>query len=595
MKSISYAVAAAMMLQMPTAAIAEPAHGISMSGSLDLPADFANLPYANPNAEVGGRIVYAENGTFDAFAPYIVAGKTPYGFKVHIYESFLKRSIDESFSLYGLLAETVDMADDRTSIEFHLNPDAKFSDGTPVTIEDALWSYNILAEKGTSRYGRYMGGVDSMEQTGDYSIKFTMSGENRELPLLLGLMPIMKKAEFEGVEFDKGSLTPTTGSGAYIVDDFKMGEFITFKRNPDYWGNDLPINKGQNNLEEIKYVYFTDPSAMFEAFKAGDVNIFVEGDVKRWDRYDFEAFNNGEIQKTEILHSRPTGMEGFYFNTRRAPYDDWRVREALITGFNFPFINKTINEGKLPRIESPFSNSYLGMDHGPAEGRVKELLEPFAADLPPGALEGYTLPEGNETGRDRDGIAHAMKMLEEAGYSIQDGVMKSADGVPLEVNVSVKSADDEKYANLWADGLKPMGVALNIVNLDASTHTNKLNEYDFDVIYSITRVSLSPGNEQYRYWGSEAADTPETRNWMGAKVPAIDAMIDEILRAENLEDYTAAVKALDRILMAERFVVPIWHNPTWRVIHDARLNFPSYVPKYGYWPGYAPDSMYWEE
>lgn len=575
-------------------AFADPGYGISMSGALELPADFKNLPYVKPDAPKGGRIVYAETGTYDSFSPFITAGKTPYGFKTHVYESFLKRSVDESFSLYNLLADSVDMAADRKSVTFHLNPLAKFSDGSAITMDDIMWSYKTLAEKGSKKYVGYMTGV-TIEDLGDGSIKFNMSGENRELPMLLGMMPIMKKSDFDGVAFEAGMTKPTIGSGAYMVSDFKMGESLTFKRNPDYWGKDLPVNIGQYNLDEIKYVYFADPAATFEAFKAGDVNIFSEGDPKRWDSYDFESFAKGDVIKTAIKHQRPTGYQGFVFNTRRAPLNDWHVRDALLAGFNFPFINKTINDGRYQRIESPFSNSFLASGNGPLEGKARALLEPFVADLPPGALDGYALPAGDETGRDRDGIAAATKMLEEAGFTIQDGVMKDKSGKPLEVSVSVKPGDEEKYASLWADGLKPMGVVLNIETVDPAALQTRIDSQDYDIIFSTVATSLSPGNEQTGYWGSSTADNPETRNYMGAKISAIDAMIDAMLKAENLEDYTAAVKALDRVVMAQRFIVPIWFNPEAWIVHDKHLKFPEYTPKYGYWPGFTPDAMYWEE
>lgn len=594
-RTISNFIIALVIIFAPFRAFSEPMHGISMSGSLALEADFANLPYVNPDAPKGGRIVYAEYGSFDAFSPFIVAGKTPYGFKAHIYESFLTRSIDESFSLYCLICESVDLSEDYQTLTFVMRENVHFSDGTKLTVDDVIWSYNILAEKGLSKYARYMSEVTSIESLDEKTVRFHLQTENRELPLLLGMMPLMKAADFAGVEFDAGMQEPTVGTGAYKVSDYKMGEYIAFARDENYWGKDLPINRGLNNLDEIRYIYFTDADAMFEAFKAGDVNIFVEGDPRRWESYDFDRYQSGEVDKIVIQHSRPNGMDGFVFNTRNPALSDWRVREALITGFNFAFINKTINEGLYPRRESYFANSYLGMSHDAASGEVLALLEPYADELPEGAIEGYSLPKGDESGRDRAGIAAAMALLNAAGYQVEDGVLVDQNGAPLELSVLLSSEDDEKIANLWADGLKPLGVTLSIEKVDEATKQSRLKVFDFDLTRGIWGLSLSPGYEQYAYWGSESADVEGSRNYMGAKSPAIDAMIASMLSAQDIEHYTASVKALDRILMAERYIVPFWHNPEFWIIKDHRLKFPNDVPKFGYWPGYSPDALWWEE
>ncbi len=592
-KSITYTTLGFLTLGAATQLAAEESYGVSFSGTLALPEN-QPMPYAKPDAPKGGRIVYAEYGSYDNFSPYIVEGKAPWGMRANVYESFFIRSVDESFSLYCLLCEKIDIDEERTYIEFWLRPEAKFSDGSPVTIDDVIWSYNTLAEKGVSRYGRYMSKVTSMEQTSDTSVRFNLDGTDREVPLLLGMMPILKSADWEGKDFAQPTDAPTTGSSPYMVDDYKMGEYITLKRNDDYWGKDLPITQGLWNFDEIKYIYFADPDAMFEAVKSGDVNIFAEADPKRWESYDFPLFNDGEIVKETVEHSRPAGADGFFINTRRPPFDDPRVREAVIAGFNFPFINQTINDGAYPRIDSYYTNSYLAGGHDAADGKVKELLEQYS-DLPEGALEGYNLPAGNESGRDRDGVAHAMSLLEEAGFTVQDGVMKDADGKPFEFSVTVKTPEEEKLANLWGDGLKPLGIKLNIENVDGTVWQEKLDTYDFDVIRSIIALSLSPGNEQYLYWGSESADQNESRNYAGLKSEAVDGLINEIVSARNTDDYVAAVQALDRVLLASRITVPFWFNNGANTLHPKQMVFPTPVPKFGYWPGYSPDAFYWDE
>src|SRR6056297_1200980 len=368
---------------------AEKAHGIPMYGEPALPPDFVSLPYVNPDAPEGGRIALAEVGGYDSLHPFILKGSSVYGHRVYGYESLMGRSWDEPFTLYGLLAESVEVPEDRSWVEFTLRAEARFSDGAPVTVEDVLWSFETLGELGHPRYHGAWDKVDTAEATGPRTIRFTFNTEDRELPLILGLRPILRKADFEDRPFDASTLQPPIGSGPYVVGDFEPGRFLSLVKDPDWWGADLPFNRGLHNLGEIRYEWFGDGDVAFEAFRAGALDSTREFNISKWQTsYDFPAVEAGEVVKSLIPHDRPSGIAGFVMNTRRAPFDDWRVRDALIHAFNFEFINAATQ----PRITSYFSNSVLGMEDGPAEGRVRALLEPFAADLLPGALEGYSLP-----------------------------------------------------------------------------------------------------------------------------------------------------------------------------------------------------------
>ena len=576
-------------------ALAEPSHGIAMYGEPALPPDFVSLPYANPDAPKGGEIVFGEGGGFDAMNPYILKGRSPYGLRVHVFESLLGRNWDESFSLYGLLAESVETDENREWVEFTLREEAEFSDGTPVTVDDVIWSFEVLAEKGVPRYRNAWDKVASWEKVGERGVRFTFSEVDNELPLILGLRPILKQSDWEGREFEESSLDVPTGTGPYVVGDFEAGRFIEFERNPEYWGADIPFNNGLHNLDTIRYEYFTDASVIFEAFKVGDISTYREASPAKWESdYKFPAVVTGKIVKSEIPHQRPSGMEGFVFNTRLEKFADWRVRDALIHAFNFEFVNKTINDGAYPRRTSYFANSFLAMDHGPADGLVLELLEPFEDELLPGALEGYDLPVSDGNERNRGNLREAQKLLNDAGWTVQGGVLKNADGAPFEFTVTLNDSAHESIANIYADALKRLGITLNIELIDSAQYNERKNDYSFDVIVNSWPLSLSPGNEQMLYWGAKGVSDPGTRNYMGMNSPAAEAMIETILTAADHEEFVAAVKALDRVLTTGRYVVPFWYSDRTLLAHDGTLHYPETLPVYGDWIGFLPD-VWWQE
>ncbi|MFQ6548222.1 extracellular solute-binding protein [Aestuariibius sp. 2305UL40-4] len=590
---------AIVVASLPGHSVAEPQHAIAMYGEPALPPDYVALPYVNPDAPIGGRIVTGEVGSFDSLNPYILKGSVPWQLRFLTSESLMGRSWDEPFTLYGLLAETIETDPNRSWVEFTLREEARFSDGSPVTIEDVMWSYETLGTEGHPRYLGFWQNVASMEQTGPRSVRFTFSEENRELALIIGLRPILKKAQWDGIEFTDSGLDviPIT-SAPYVVDEVDPGRSVTLRRNPDYWGWDLPFRNGQQNIEEIVMEFFGDGTAQFEAFKAGILNSNREFNVAKWNsQYEFPATRSGDVIKSVIPHQRPSGMTGFVMNTRRAPFDDWRVRDAMITAFNFEFINEAVTGGEQPRITSYFSNSPLAMQDGPAEGRVRALLEPFAGDLYPGALDGYALPVADGSERNRAGMRAAIDRLEEAGWTVQDGALKNESGEPFAIEILFKQGEMENRAvlDIYVQSLERLGMDVDIATVDPAQYNERTDGYDFDMTFYRRGLSLSPGNEQRLYFGSEGADTPGRRNLMGAKSPAIDAMINSILASESNEDFLAATRALDRTLMAGRYVIPIYQYNVSFIAHAKELKYPETLPIYGDWFTWQPDVWWYEE
>ena len=582
---------------------AEPQHGLSMYGSPALPPDFVSLPYANPDAPKGGAITLGNTGGFDSLNPFIRKGTVPWQLRFFTHESLMGRSWDEPFSLYGLLAESVEVPDSRAWVEFTLRPNAAFSDGTPVTVEDVIFSYELLGTEGHPRYHGLYRQIESIEATGPRSVRFTFNTENRELALLAGMRPILSKAQWEGKDFANAALQDIPlGSGPYQVTDYDAGRRVVLSRNPDYWGADVPFRRGTNNFDQITLDFYGDGNVLFEAFKAGEISAGREFNAETWaTQYDFPAITRGEVVKSTFPHQKPSGMTGFVMNTRRAPFDDWRVRDALIQAFNFEFINETLTGGALPRITSYFSNSSLAMQPGPAPADVAALLAPFADSLPPGAIDGYALPVSDGTARNRAGIRAAMKQLQAAGFSAEDGTMRAPDGTALSFSILVSkgSAQDfsnsEKAAELYVRALERLGIDARVEVVDSAQVVERLDRFDFDITTFRRALSLSPGNEQRFYWGSEAAEQPGSRNMMGVQSPAIDAMIDTMLKARSSEEFTAATRALDRVLTAGRYVIPIWQFNEGRIAHRAEMKYPQVIPIYGDGPNYMPEVWWWEE
>ena len=579
--------------------LAQTTHGIAMYGTPALPPDFVSLPYANPDAPKGGRIVFGESGGFDSLNPFILKGNAPAGVSALTVETLMGRSYGEPFALYGLLAESVETDEARSFVAFTLRDGARFSDGSPVTPEDVLWSFETLGTKGSPRYAAAWAKIAKAEKTGPRTVRFTFNTEDRELPLILGLRPILKKAQWDGKDFTVSSLDPIIGSGPYVIGPFEPGRYISYVRNPDWWGADLPFNRGQHNFDEVRYDYFGDGGVVFEAFKAGDITSYREANPAAWaSNYAFPAVQSGDVVLAEIPHQRPSGIDGFVFNTRREIFADWRVREALIQAFNFEFINQTLTGGVQPRITSYFSNSVLGMTPGtPAEGREQALLAPFADSLLPGALEGYALPVSDGSEANRKGIREATRLLEEAGWTVQNGVLTNAAGTPFAFDILLVQGEDDmlSIANIYIEALRRLGIAVTVTSVDSAQYKERTNAYDFDMTHYIRSLSLSPGNEQTLYWGSAGVTEPGTRNWMGMNSPAAEAMIKTLLTATDPEEFTAATRALDRVLTSGRYVVPIWYSDVSRIAHAKQLHYPDRLPIYGDWLGFQPDVWWYQD
>ncbi|HUF88259.1 MAG TPA: extracellular solute-binding protein [Thermohalobaculum sp.] len=570
---------------------AGPAHGIAMHGPPALEPGFSHLPYANPHAPQGGRVAYGEVGGFDSLNPYILKGRAPWGVRAHTVESLMARSWDEPFTLYGLLAESVETPPDRSWVAFTLRAEARFSDGAPVLVEDVIWSLETLGTEGHPAFRNAWDAVEEVRQTGPRTLRISFSQPNRELPLIMGLRPVLKKAQWAGRDFTRSGLEPVIGSGPYVVGDLEPGRFIAFRRDPNHWGRDLAVNRGVDNFDEIRYEYYRNADALWSAVKTGAVSLFVDSDPVRWvTGYDFPAARDGRIERGEIAHGRPTGMYGFVFNTRRAIFADRRVREALALAFDWAWVNERLYRGQYARIRSYYDNSPLGFS-GPAEGRERALLEPFAESLPEGTLEaGWRPPGSDASGRDRGNLRQAARLLSEAGWEVEGRLRRNADGAPFRFEILVNATEHETLASLWRESLGRLGVEVEVRRVDDAQYQARRRDYDYDMAVNRWFLSLSPGVEQRLYFASHGRTAPGTRNYMGVADPAVDAMIDAMLGAERHEDFTAAVRALDRVLSAGIYVIPFGYLPADRLAWQKGYGKPDHDPLYGFRP-----EVWWKE
>ena len=585
-----------------SAAWAEPMQGIAMYGEPALPPDFDHLPYVNPEAPKGGEIVSSVIGGYDSLNPYILKGNVPWQLSQLMTETLMGRTLDEPFTLYPLLAETVETAPDRSWVEFTLNPNARFSNGDPVTVEDVIWSYETLGTQGHPRFLTFWSKVESIEAVGERGVRITFNTQDRELAMLAGLRPILQKSQWEGVDFanaDGLEMIPIT-SGPYVVESFEPGRNVVLRRDPDYWGADIPFRRGTMNIDEVRIEFFGDETAAIEAFKTGEVTIWRETNPAKWaTEYDFPLVQEGEVVLEEIAHQRPTGMTGLVMNTRDPIFSDVNVRDAMIQAFNFEFINEAQTGGAQPRIQSYFDNSPLGMEPGtPATGRVAEMLAQYEADLPPGAMEGYALPVSDGSERNRVNVGAALDKLAEASWTVgEDGVLRNAAGEPFTFEILLENGSSEvaSVVDMYVQGLERLGMQVTVTSVDAAQYKERTDAYDFDMTYYRRALSLSPGNEQTLYWGSSSADAPGGRNLMGARSPPIDGLVNTLLTSESNDDFVAAAQALDRVLTAERYVIPFYQWNAAFIGHADELQHPETIPLMGDWSGWEPDVWWYEE
>lgn len=573
------------------AVVAEPKHGIAIIGDPALPADFANLPYANPDAPKGGNIGYGVVGTFDNLNPFILKsmrttarGVIDTAFGNLVFESLMQRSADEPFTLYGLLAETIDTDEARTWAEFQLNPNAKWSDGTPVTPEDVIFTYETFTAKGRPPYSKRMDKIAKIEKTGERGVKFTFNEKSdREFPLIIALTPIIPK-HATSATFDEPSLNTVVGSGPYVVDKVEPGTRITFKKNPDYWGKNLAVKKGLDNFDSVSIDYFKDETAQFEAFKKGLFDVYPEGDPAKWAKnYDFQAVTDGKVKKEAFVAGTPANMFSFVFNTRRPVFADRKVRTALAMLYDFEWTNKNLFEGAYSRTGSFWQNSELSALGVPASDGEKALLQPYADKLLPEVMDGIWKPvETDGSGRDRETILKAVMMLKEAGFNVKDQKMIGADGKPLSFEILCANGSEEKLALVYQRTLAKIGIDAQVRTVDDAQYQQRRQVWDYDMVLATYSASLSPGIEQVGRWGSSSKDGEGTFNYAGVAEPGIDAMIDAMGKSKTRAEFVDAVRALDRLLISGQYVVPLHHLKEQWIARWERVEHPEKTALFGY-------------
>jgi microcin C transport system substrate-binding protein len=565
-------------------------HAIAMHGSPKYPAGFTHFDYVNPNAPKVGNVKLSAAGTFDTFNPYNPKGN-PAGASSAAVETLMTASADEPFTEYGLLAESMTYPDDRSWITFHLRPEARWHDGMPVTPADVVFSFNILKEKGRPFYRFYYGDVKSVEITGTHDVTFKFANDqNREMPLIIGQLPVLPKHYWESRDFSATTLEPPLGSGPNRITDFEPGRYTVIERVPDYWGKDLPVRKGQSNFDQTRSDYYRDPTVIREAIKAGDIDYFAENTAKSWAKdYDTDAVRKGLLKKEALEHSRPAGMQGFIMNLRRPMFQDIRVRQALAYAFDFEWSNKNLFFGQYSRSASFFANSELGSAGEPSPEELV-FLEPFRDKLDPAVFgPAYQPPVTDGSGRSRQGITIATKLLREAGYEVQNlKLVNKATGEPLRFEFLMRSGGAFRRIVLpFKSNLERLGIEIVLREVDDSQYINRIRSRDYDMISLGWGQSDSPGNEQRSFWGTAAADLPASRNYAGLKDPVVEALIEQLIAAPDREQLIFRTRALDRVLLSHHFVIPGWHLAKDRILYWDKFGQPDIVPSQGtsinYW------------
>ncbi len=562
-----------------------PTHAIAMHGAPALGPGFAHLPYVNPDAPKGGRLALAYLGAFDSLNPYNVkALSTAQGLVGNVYQSLMMRSADEPFTLYGLIAQSIETDEARDHVAFHIDPAARFSDGQKITAADVVLSFNLLKAKGLPSQRAAYALVRKVETPDDLTVRFDLSGANdRELPLILAMMPVLSRAHTDAEHFEDQTLQIPVGSGPYRVEEVKPGQRVVLRRDPDYWARDRPITRGLYNFDEIRIDYYRDASAMFEAFKAGLYDFRIEDDPTRWlGAYDFPAARDGRILRLTAPYGLPKGVSGFAFNTRRAIFADVRVREALATMFDFEWINANLYAGVYRRSRSFFDDSELSSAERPASALERALLAPFPGAVRADIMEGrWAPPVSDGTGRDRALARRALDLLAQAGYSLRGGALLSARGAPLAFEILVKTRQEERLALAFSQSLARIGVEANVRLVDEVQYQRRRARFDFDMMIGSWIASPSPGNEQRGRWSSPAASMEGSYNICGAASPAIDSMIGAVVAARGRDDFVAAVRALDRVLLSGFYIVPLFYAPDQWIAYSSGLGHPEKTPMFG--------------
>ncbi|WP_089717161.1 extracellular solute-binding protein [Candidatus Entotheonella palauensis] len=563
-------------------------HALAMHGQPKYGPDFRHFDYVNPHAPKGGTMRLAARGTFDSFHPFIPKGNAAFGSSY--FESLLAQSDDEPFTMYGLLAASLEVPEDRSWVTFTLHPEARWHDGQPVTVEDVIWSLEVLKRDGRPFFRFYYGSVSGAEKVGERQVKFTFSDKsNRELPLIIGQMPVLPKHYWASRDFTRTTLEPPLTSGPYRVKDFEPARFVRLERVQDYWGKDLPVNVGQNNFDIIRTDYYRDATVIRTALKAGDVDYHNENIAKVWALdYDVPPVRKGWIVKAKIPHERPTGMQAFVFNTRRPVFQDRRVRQALAYAFDFEWTNKTLFFSQYARTESFFSNSELASS-GVPEGEELEVLERYRDRLPPEVFTTpYRAPKTDGSGWLRDNLRTAFALLKDAGWEVRDfKLVNVATGEPMQFEILLVSPSFERVVLPFVRNLKRLGIEPRVRLVDQSQYINRLRAFDFDFLVGGWGQAESPGNEQRSFWSSAAAQSPSARNYAGIEDPVIDELIELLIQAPSRESLVARTRALDRVLLHGYYVIPQWHLRFQRILYWNKFSRPETHSKYGtstsYW------------
>ena len=564
---------------------ARPSHGIAMHGDLKYPPDFKHFDYVNPNAPKGGAVRLQAIGTYDSFNPFIVKGSPAAGIG-RIYETLMTASADEPFSEYGLLADSITVPKDRSWVEFRLRPEARWHDGEPVTADDVVWTFETLITKAVPFFRGYYGDVKQVEKRDARTVRFTFkSGTNRELPLILGQLIVLPKHYWAERDFTKTTLEPPLGSGSYKVGAFEPGRHVEYERVEDYWGGNLPVNVGRDNFDRIRYDYYRDGTVSVEAFKAGEYDFRSENSSKNWaTAYDFPALKQGLVKKEEIPHDRSTGMQAFVFNTRRPLFQDRKVRQALAYAFDFEWSNQALFYGQYARSRSYFDNSELAATGLPGAEELA-ILEPYRGRVPEEVFtQAYAPPATDGSGRIRANLGRAAKLLREAGWSFDKAARKlthQASGRTMDFEILLVSPLFERIVLPFAKNLERLGAAATVRTVDSAQYRRRLDDFDFDVVIGTWGQSLSPGNEQRNYWGSDFAGRPGSRNLVGIKDPVVDALVEGVINAADRKSLVAHVRALDRVLQWGHWVIPQWHIPYDRLVYWDRFGRPEVTPTQG--------------
>tara|TARA_B110000483_G_scaffold44318_1_gene55400 strand:- start:1299 stop:3206 length:1908 start_codon:yes stop_codon:yes gene_type:complete len=556
-------------------------HGIAMHGSTKYPSDFPHFEYVNPNAPKGGRLNLGAVGTFDSFNPYIPKGNAGAGASM---ETLMTTSADEPFSAYGLIAQHIEVPEDRSWAQFKIRPEAKWHDGQPITVDDVIWSLNTLKEVGHPFYRFYYGDVSSAIKISSDTVKFEFADNtNQELPLIVGQMPILPKHYWADKNFTLTTLEPPLGSGPYRIKNFEPGRFIALERVKDYWGANLPVNIGTNNFDEIRIDYYRDETVIREALKSGDIDYREENQAKAWALdYDTPAVDQGLLKKVNLRHYKPTGMQAFVYNTRRPVFQDVRVRQALSYAFDFEWTNKNLFFGQYTRTKSYFSNSDLASS-GLPDKRELEILNKYKNLIPSDIFsKPHDVPQTDGLGWPRDNLAVAQQLLAEAGWQVKGMVLtKNETDEPFVFEILLYSEGFERIALPFVRNLTKLGIDVRVRRVDQTQYINRVRNFDYDMIVSGWGSSESPGNEQFGQWSSASADSPAASNYAGVKDPVVDELVSALVQAKSREELVAHTRALDRLLLAGHYVIPQWHLTSQRILFWNKFGLPEVTPKTG--------------